>query len=122
MAESEPSRVSEIASNTLRFYRDPKGITKVDTSGLAQSVLGLFRDRMAIRGVEQEECDRLANMHCDLLQGSSFQNHFRQGNGGTDEQIRPPFGSVPQSGRAAPLVRKTIRCNNGSRQNGAERV
>lgn len=52
LAESELARVSEIASNTLRFYRDPKGITDVDVPGLTHSVIGLFQGRMAVRGVE----------------------------------------------------------------------
>lgn len=51
-AESELARVSEIASNTLRFYRDPKGISRVGISGLIQSVMGLFQGRIAIRGIE----------------------------------------------------------------------
>ncbi len=52
MAESELARVSEIASNTLRFYRDPKGQSRVGLTALIQSVLGLYQGRIAIRGIE----------------------------------------------------------------------
>lgn len=52
MAESELARASEIASNTLRFYRDPKGQTRVGLTALIQSVVGLFQGRLAIRGVD----------------------------------------------------------------------
>lgn len=51
-AESELARVSEIASNTLRFYRDPRGPSRVGLKPLIDSVVGLFRGRIAIRGVE----------------------------------------------------------------------
>ena len=51
-AESELARVSEIASNTLRFYQDPKGLSRVGLKGLLDSVVGLFQGRIAVRGVE----------------------------------------------------------------------
>lgn len=50
-AEAEVARVSEIASNTLRFYRDPAGVSRVGISALIQSVTGLFQGRIALRGV-----------------------------------------------------------------------
>jgi PAS domain S-box-containing protein len=45
-AEGELSRVSEIANNTLRFYREPAVTTSVDLGELAQTVLSLFRTRI----------------------------------------------------------------------------
>lgn len=51
-AESELARVSEIASHTLRFYRDPKGLSRVGIGSLIDSVLGLYQGRFTIRGVE----------------------------------------------------------------------
>lgn len=51
-AESELARVSEIASNTLRFYRDPKGPSRVGMKALIDSVVSLFQGRIAVRGVE----------------------------------------------------------------------
>lgn len=52
VAESELARASEIAANTLRFYRDPKGQSRVGLTPLLESVLGLFKGRLAVRGVE----------------------------------------------------------------------
>ncbi len=51
-AESELARASEIAANTLRFYRDPKGQSRVGLTPLIQSVVGLFQGRMALRGIK----------------------------------------------------------------------
>lgn len=53
-AESELARVSEIASNTLRFYRDPRGPSRVGLKPLIDSVLGLVQGRIVIRGIELE--------------------------------------------------------------------
>lgn len=52
IADSELARASEIAANTLRFYRDPKGQSRVGLTALLESILGLFKGRLAIRGVE----------------------------------------------------------------------
>ena len=50
-AEAELARVSEITANTLRFYRDPVGITKVHVPCLIRSVLSLFHGRLAIKKI-----------------------------------------------------------------------
>lgn len=50
-AEAELARVSEITANTLRFYRDPVGITQVHVPSLIRSVLSLFHGRMAIKKI-----------------------------------------------------------------------
>lgn len=71
-AESELARVSEIASNTLRFHRDPKGISRVGMSALIQSVMGLFQRRIAIRGVE-------IDLSCDEeIEVKAYQGELRQ--------------------------------------------
>ena len=58
-AEFELARVSEIAAHTLRFYRDPVGVTSVEIGGLTQSVLNLFKGRTAERGIGVEfRCGR----------------------------------------------------------------
>ena len=53
-AESELARVSEIASSTLRFYRDPVGVTSFDVADLAHSVVVLFQGRIALQQVQIE--------------------------------------------------------------------
>jgi len=45
-AERELSRVSEIADNTLRFYREPAGTTSFDLGELVETVVSLFRARI----------------------------------------------------------------------------
>jgi signal transduction histidine kinase len=45
-AEGELGRVSEIATNTLRFYRDPAGTTSFDLAELVDTVVNLFRWRV----------------------------------------------------------------------------
>ena len=45
-AEAELGRVSGIANNTLRFYRDPAGTTVFDLSELTRMTLNLFRGRI----------------------------------------------------------------------------
>ena len=53
-AEGELGRVSEIASNTLRFYQDPAGSTSCDLVEVVDSVVTLFRGRMKLAGVTLE--------------------------------------------------------------------
>lgn len=45
-AEGELSRVSEIATNTLVFYRDPAGTTSFDLAKLVENAMSLFRGRI----------------------------------------------------------------------------
>lgn len=62
-AESELARVSEIASNTLRFYRDPKGQSRVGLTPLLQSVVGLYQGRLAVRRIEVDmKCEEGAEV------------------------------------------------------------
>jgi len=53
-AESELGRVSAIATNTLRFYRDPAGVTVSDLGEVVQTVLDLFSARLASSHAEVE--------------------------------------------------------------------
>jgi signal transduction histidine kinase len=53
-AEGELSRVSEIATNTLRFYQDPTGITLCDLAELADTAINLFKGRIATSRVTVE--------------------------------------------------------------------
>lgn len=52
MAEQEIKRVSEIATQTLRFYRDPAGPTMCDVNGLLASVVTLFHGRAHLLRVD----------------------------------------------------------------------
>jgi PAS domain S-box-containing protein len=45
-AQEELARVSQIATHTLRFYRQSSSRTHLDLSALADSVLGLYRARL----------------------------------------------------------------------------
>lgn len=52
LAEQEIKRVSEIAVQTLRFYRDPAGPALCDVNALLSSVLTLFHGRAHLLRVE----------------------------------------------------------------------
>jgi signal transduction histidine kinase len=54
LAEQEIKRVSEIATQTLRFYRDPSGPTRCDLMTLLESVLTLFQGRAHLLRVHIE--------------------------------------------------------------------
>ncbi len=54
LAEQEIKRVSEIATQTLRFYRDPAGPTVCDVNALISSVLTLFHGRAHLLGIEPQ--------------------------------------------------------------------
>lgn len=53
-AEAELERVSDIASNTLRFYQDRAGPTSVDIGELTQSALSLLRGKILASKVKEE--------------------------------------------------------------------
>ena len=46
-AEQELARVTEITKQTLRFYREPSKRTEIDVAAVVNSVLTLFRSRIA---------------------------------------------------------------------------
>lgn len=61
LAQAEVRRVSEIANQTLRFYRTPAAPEQVDASQLVDSALVLFRAKLRGQGIEvkrdfQEGC------------------------------------------------------------------
>jgi signal transduction histidine kinase len=51
LAEAELMRLNDIASNTLRFYSDPIGVSTVDVAELIDSVLLLFHGRISLQQV-----------------------------------------------------------------------
>jgi signal transduction histidine kinase len=53
-AREELGRISQIASSTLGFYRDPVGRTSFDIAELLQSVLVLFQGRFSVQQVKIE--------------------------------------------------------------------
>jgi PAS domain S-box-containing protein len=53
-AEGEIVRITDIATNTLRFYRDPVGATSFDLRELAESVIHLFDGRIRLSKVVVE--------------------------------------------------------------------
>ena len=54
LAEEEIKRVSDISTQTLRFYRDPSGPTACDVPEVLESVLALFNGRMNMLHIEPE--------------------------------------------------------------------
>ena len=54
LAREELARVSDIATNTLRFYRDPAFVRDFDVGELTRSVLRLFHGRIALQRVQVE--------------------------------------------------------------------
>jgi signal transduction histidine kinase len=52
LAQQELARVSQIATQTLRFYRQPTARTSVRVSELLDSVLKLYQGRLTSAGVE----------------------------------------------------------------------
>jgi PAS domain S-box-containing protein len=53
-AEGELTRISEIATNTLRFYQTPTGAASFDLNELVETVLNLFRGRITTSKVSVE--------------------------------------------------------------------
>jgi PAS domain S-box-containing protein len=64
-AQEELARVSHIATHTLRFHKQSSGRTKVELQPLIDSVLGLYRARLANSGVETTiECNAEVTLFC----------------------------------------------------------
>lgn len=71
-AQEELARVSHIATHTLRFHKQSSGRTKVELPALIDSVLGLYRARLANSGVETVvECKTGITLTC-------YEGEFRQ--------------------------------------------
>lgn len=51
LAEAELARVTEITTNTLRFYRDPIGDSEVDLTTLIRSVMSIFQGRITLKNI-----------------------------------------------------------------------
>ena len=65
MAEEELMRVSHITTQTLRFHRQSKSPRAVDVCEIADSVMALFKGRLASKNIQVEmECVRGAMVTC----------------------------------------------------------
>ncbi|WP_161557333.1 two-component system sensor histidine kinase NtrB [Acidisarcina polymorpha] len=64
-AQEELARVSHIATHTLRFHKQSSRRTVVDLRALLESVLGLYRARLANAGVEAVvKCESGLTLRC----------------------------------------------------------
>jgi len=64
-AEQELLRVSHITTQTLRFHRQSNSPSRVDIGDLVDSVLALFRQRLANKNIHvRAECERGASAIC----------------------------------------------------------
>jgi PAS domain S-box-containing protein len=71
-AEEELQRVSQITTQTLRFHKQSKMAARVDVCDIVDSVLALFRGRLAGKKIEvMMECERGAFTTC-------FEDEIRQ--------------------------------------------
>jgi len=77
LAEQELSRVSEIATNTLRFYQDPAGNTSCDLAELAETVP---------QPVSREDC----HLQCDRGSDTAFRRPRPWAARGTAASHRQP--------------------------------
>jgi PAS domain S-box-containing protein len=65
MAEEELRRVAQITTQTLRFHRQSNSPAPTDMSDIVDSVLGLFGQRLASKGIRvRAECERGAVANC----------------------------------------------------------
>ncbi len=65
MAQEELARVSQIATQTLRFYKQSSSRVPVDVETLVQSVLALYRSRFANAGITaSSDCKRASPFRC----------------------------------------------------------
>jgi signal transduction histidine kinase len=65
MAEEELRRVAQITTQTLRFHRQSNSPAPTDMSDIVDSVLGLFGQRLASKGIRvNAECERGAVANC----------------------------------------------------------
>jgi PAS domain S-box-containing protein len=65
VAEEELQRVSHITTQSLRFHKQSNSAMRVDICDIVESVLVLFRHRLANKNIEiQSECERGAFVNC----------------------------------------------------------
>ena len=103
-AEEELSRVSEIANNTLRFYRDPAGTTEFDLSELALMTLNLFRGRITASKVIVEN-----SLPAGILV-SAAQGELRQV---IANLVANALDAMPHGGRLILRTRQFVNHRNG---------
>ena len=71
-AQEELARVSQIATQTLRFYKQSSSRTHLDLPALADSVLALYRARLTNAGITwTKDCKRVSPVFC-------FEGELRQ--------------------------------------------
>ena len=71
-AQEELARVSQIATQTLRFYKQSSSRTHLDLAALADSVLALYRARLTNAGITwTKDCKRASPVFC-------FEGELRQ--------------------------------------------
>jgi signal transduction histidine kinase len=72
IAESELGRISEIVTQTLRFYREPSNPTLVRLSEVVDSALALYRSKLTYAEIEVEKdfrkCSRVVARSGELRQ------------------------------------------------------
>ncbi|ADV83633.1 two-component system sensor histidine kinase NtrB [Terriglobus saanensis] len=103
-AEGELSRVAEIATNTLRFYQDPAGLTTFDLADLADTVLNLFRGRISTSRVK---------VQAELPRGvfvSAPQGELRQV---VANLVGNALDAMPTGGRLILRIRKFVNSRTG---------
>lgn len=103
-AEGELSRVSEIANNTLRFYRDPSGTTAFDLSELAAMTLNLFRGRITASQV------RVENSLPSGILVSAAKGELRQV---IANLVANALDAMPHGGRLILRTRQFVNHHNG---------
>lgn len=106
LAESELARVTQIATNTLRFYRDPVGEIDVDLKTLILSVLSIFQGKITQNGVQ-------VGLELDDLTRRALQGELRQI---LVNLISNALDAMPKGGRLR--VRTSRRRGAGGRQSG----
>ena len=104
LAEDELRRVSEIATNTLRFYHDPGGTTPFDLAELAGTVVKLFQGRIVTSGVTVQ------SIIPDGVLVSAPQGELRQV---IANLVGNALDAMPDGGRLVLRVRKFMNHRTG---------
>jgi signal transduction histidine kinase len=104
LAEGELSRVSEIATNTLRFNREPAGNTAFDLSELIETVITLFHARIAQKKVAVE-ADLPRNIFVSGPQGELRQV--------VANLVGNALDAMPRGGRLILRIRKFLNHRTG---------
>jgi PAS domain S-box-containing protein len=96
-AQEELARVSQIATQTLRFHKQSGSRSEVDLESVTDSVLGLYRGRLQNSGIHT------INDSCNCLPLLCYENELRQV---LVNLVANAFDAMRSGGRL------TIRCRN----------